>query len=246
MLAGAHRDPRSNDTLPVCLWKENPNRLVSLADIVKIFFPWIFTGLYKMAVLFTEFSGETVLTPSPLKEGTLETVSKQRPYCAELGLVASLATIDRIIGVLSNSDCTMAQLSELGKELQGRLDDELAGALFFSIDPSEIEYYRNPTRDWEQVVKAWPKTQIDIEESSRCYALSRYAAAIFHALLIAELGVIEVAKLVNAAGDKPGWGALDRLERIIKRPYNERTLLEQTHSELLTQMLPQIGRASCR
>jgi hypothetical protein len=57
-------------------------------------------------------------------------------------------------------------------------------------------------------------------------------------LLVAEFGVIEVAKLLDVAGDKPGWGALDRLEKILAKRYKERSPIEQTHSELLQQILP--------
>lgn len=109
---------------------------------------------------------------------------------------------------------------------------------FFALNMEEAEYFINPAKDWELIIETWPKTQIDIEESSRCYACSRYAAAIFHALLVAELGVIELAKLLGVAGDKPGWAALDRLERIVDKPYKDRSPLGQSHFELLKQMLP--------
>ncbi len=36
MLASVHSGPYSNHALPVCLFTENPNRLVSLWDIVNL------------------------------------------------------------------------------------------------------------------------------------------------------------------------------------------------------------------
>jgi len=208
---------------------------------MKPFFPVIFTTLYEQSgsadASVRVGLGEACI-PKATQESARELLPKQRKYCAELGLIASIATIDRIIDLVSKPSCTWTEFNKLGTELQGRLNDELFGALFFSLAPSEAGYYTNPTKDWEQVIKAWPKTQIDIEESSRCFACGRYAAAIFHVLLVAEFGVIEVSKVLEVSGDRPGWAALERLERILDKPYKDRSPVEQKHSELLKQILP--------
>ena len=78
----------------------------------------------------------------------------------------------------------------------------------------------------------------DIEESSKWFALERYSAALFHILLVAEFGVIEAAKLFGAQGDKPGWGALDRLQRINDKKWDDKTPLEQQQAEFLRNLLP--------
>jgi hypothetical protein len=205
---------------------------------MKPFFPAILTTMIGQSIPTGDPVVEAAPIPSHTKQFAGTLYQSQRRHCAELGLIASLATIDRILDLISKPDSTWGQWHELGRELHGRLNDELFGTLFFSLDSSEVAYYGNPTRDWEQVIKTWPKTQIDIEESSKCYALGRYAAAIFHALLVAEMGVIELSKLLGVAGDKPGWGALDRLEKILTKSYRERSPIEQTHSELLKQILP--------
>jgi hypothetical protein len=180
-------------------------RLISLWEIVKPFYPVIFTTLSaQFTIAEVGIIGTNSIISSVNRERILELIPKQRQRCADLGLIGSVATVDKIRSLVSKPNSTFAELHELGKELRGRLDDELFGTLFFSLDTSESEQYSNPTKDWEQVIKTWPKTQIDIEESSKCYACSRYAAAIFHVLLVAEFGVIEVAKLLGVAGDKPG------------------------------------------
>lgn len=109
---------------------------------------------------------------------------------------------------------------------------------FLSVPSDNMYLIETPEKDWETVVERFPKTRIDIEECSLCLVCSRFGAAIFHVLLVAEFGVIEVAKLFGVAGDKPGWGSLDRLEKILKKPYPERSALEQQHFELLKQVLP--------
>jgi hypothetical protein len=159
-------------------------------------------------------------------------------FYIELGLPASTITVQKILRLLSKSDRTYGKLRELLTELQERIIDELSAPRFLSMSDQEAGYYNSPRGGWEEVIKRFPKVAIDIEESSKCFACGRYAAAVFHALLVAELGVIEVAKLLVVAGDKPGWGALDRLEKILDKPYKERLPIEQTHSELLKQILP--------
>jgi hypothetical protein len=153
------------------------------------------------------------------------------------GLRASRASLRKLRNLLSK-DCTYGSFYALLIELRDRLIDEMVDTPFFSLSLSEAEYYNYPENDWEVTIKRWPNTRIDVVESARCFACARYAGAIFHVLLIAEFGVIEVAKLLGVTGDKPGWGALDRLERILEKPYKERSPIEQTHSELLKQILP--------
>jgi hypothetical protein len=221
---------------------ERPSKLISLREIVKPFFPAVFTTLYGAHYIPGVDTDRASFEGVPIWNDTRGRVREGLPgarrHCVELGLIASVATIDKILTLISKPDSTLGEWHDLGKELRGRLNDEMSEMVFFSLTASEADSFINPTKDWEFVIKRWPKTQIDIEESSRCFACSRYAGAIFHALLVAELGVIEVAKLLGVAGDKPGWGALDRLERILDKPYKERSPIEQTHSELLKQVLP--------
>jgi len=124
------------------------------------------------------------------------------------------------------------------RELRQRFEDELKEVPFFQLSPEELEIYRNPSKSWERVVERFHDTRIDVEECSKCFAFGRYAAALFHVLLVAEYGVIALAKLLGVAGDKPGWGALDRLDKISAKPYKERTPLEQKYSKVLDSMMP--------
>ncbi|MGA8145817.1 MAG: hypothetical protein WB987_18170 [Candidatus Acidiferrales bacterium] len=124
------------------------------------------------------------------------------------------------------------------KELRERLEDDFHSHLFLQLSGNDAELYNHPRKGWEDVIRRFPKTANDIEESSKCFALNRYAASLFHILLVAEYGVIEVARLFGVAGDKPGWGATDRLQRVHDKKWNEKTPLEQKHSELLGKILP--------
>jgi hypothetical protein len=123
-------------------------------------------------------------------------------------------------------------------ELRQRFEDELKNVPFFQLSNQELDMYRHPDKDWERVIERFGQTRIDIEECSKCFTFGRYAASLFHVLLVAEYGVIELAKLLEVAGDKPGWGALERLKAISAKPHKERSQLEKKYSSVLDSIMP--------
>ena len=124
------------------------------------------------------------------------------------------------------------------KQLRERREDELKSVLFLHLDPKQAEEFKNPSKDWDEVIGIFTKVRYNIEESAKCFALERYGASVFHVLQVAEYGVIQVAKLLQVAGDKPGWGSLKRLADLIKEPYPKRSALAQKHSKLLENVVP--------
>jgi hypothetical protein len=130
-------------------------------------------------------------------------------------------------------------------DVVSRIDDihrtvrrEMKTLVFLYVAAPDSERFRSPLAGWETTVKRWPRTETDIIESSKCFALGRFAASAFHILLVAELGAIQVCDLLNVSGDKPGWGCVQRLDHILARPFEKRTPLEQKHSALLKDVAP--------
>ena len=109
---------------------------------------------------------------------------------------------------------------------------------FFHLSIAEAELFDHPTKEWEKATERSPKIRHDVEESAKCFSFGRYAASLFHVLLVAEFGVIEVSKLFNAEGDKPGWGTLDRLQAIHAKKWADKTDIEKQHSGFLGDLLP--------
>ncbi len=159
--------------------------------------------------------------------------------CAKINLRVTVATLAQLKGDFLSVQKLSRQYA-IGRiaGLEGTLRAEMQSSLFLFMYPDRARYYTDPLREWETVLARFPKMGIDVEESSRCFACDRYAGSIFHVLLIAEFGVIQVAKLFGVEGDKPGWGALDRLEKINDKKYAERSDLEKQHSQFLGHVLP--------
>ena len=220
------------------LWADSPYSLRSLWDIMQPYYAD--SHLTQVRALVATLKqlppggqlGDDIRAIAQLQFGT------SVKYFALEGLTASKMTCEKLVSLLSKTDCPTDTFIELVGELQERLIDEMSAPRFFSLSDQEAEYYNNPCTGWEEIITRWPNTQTDIEESSKCFACNRYAAAIFHILLVAELGVIEIATLLGVAGDKPGWGSLERLERILEKPYKNRLPIEQEHSNLFEQILP--------
>ena len=59
---------------------------------------------------------------------------------------------------------------------------ELEATMFYPIESSMARYYREPRRDWEEVIARFPSAAADIDEASKCYSLSRYPACIYHCM----------------------------------------------------------------
>jgi hypothetical protein len=158
-----------------------------------------------------------------------------------VGLNTTAEAVVEFHSHLRNSAHTHMTTQEFGSridEIHRAMVRELKEIVFLSITKPDAELIEKPRKDWEEVIARFPKTQIDIEESSFCLALNRYGAAIFHILLVAELGVIVLAKAVEVGGDKPGWGSLERIHQILRKPHSGRSDIERKHAHLLEQLQP--------
>jgi hypothetical protein len=133
---------------------------------------------------------------------------------------------------------TCGEMRDNLRELRRRCEDDFKTAFFLHLDPQQAKVYENPLQDWESVSSRFQKIRPNLEECSKCLALERYQAAVFHVLQVAEYGVIQVAVLMGVQGDKPGWGNLKKLAGILDNPYPQRSPLEQKHSKFLESVVP--------
>ncbi|MGC1780580.1 MAG: hypothetical protein WBB34_21810 [Xanthobacteraceae bacterium] len=153
-----------------------------------------------------------------------------------LGLSAVCATLEKMMDRFETAGCTRHEIAQLSEELIGRLIDECDDKVFFSLLPREIDYFENYARGWEIAIKRF-NIQSDVEEASKCFALSRYAAAVFHSVQIVEAGLIELGTFIKVADPKSGWTAVSKtLDGIIQKPHKSRTRFEKKNFEFLEQV----------
>lgn len=123
------------------------------------------------------------------------------------------------------------------EELQGRLADELSIKIFFQLPHSRKELFEKPRAKWEAAIQRFPDSIRDIEEASKCFALSRYAACVFHCVQIVEHGLLKLGEFISVTDPISGWTAVaSELKRIISKKYQDRNEFEKQHFSFIEQM----------
>lgn len=155
----------------------------------------------------------------------------------ELGLTTSVLTIPKMRRLLARPNCEFREVYPVAVELQGRLEDEAHAMTLLALSTEEADYFSNPRKGWDVVIDRFPDTVTDIEEARKCFALSRYAATVFHTLQVVEVGLIELGKFIKVNDPKSGWTAVaSGLKTIVAKKYEDRTDFERQHFELLEQV----------
>jgi hypothetical protein len=76
-----------------------------------------------------------------------------------------------------------------------------------------------------------------VEEASKCFALERYAASIFHSLHIVEACLLELGKFLGVKDPKSGWTAVaNELKRVVSKEHKDRTDFEKKHFPFIEQV----------
>jgi hypothetical protein len=104
-------------------------------------------------------------------------------------------------------------------EIQTRVVDDLSDRWFLHIPPSSVELYLQPTPPFgTKVEKQFPLMSEDISEATKCLALRRSTAVVFHLMRVMELGVQSFGtKLGIALAHEKNWqNILDEVNKNIK------------------------------
>ena len=160
----------------------NSTRLVSLWDLMRTFNAGLFLRSLHMLQITSSGALVTSITVDNQRLAA-EQFAVFELFCLELGLTATAVSLRRLIDRLSaaseNEDPNSPDrdLEAAVNEVTGRLMDEAGARLFFSVSVTEAEHYNNYRQGWEEIIDRLPNTVSDIEESRKCFALSRYAAS---------------------------------------------------------------------
>lgn len=184
--------------------------------------------------------------PLDIEELPVQHKSRIALTCAALGRLCEFhdwlitsRKAKRICESLMNGELTSPmEASRQLRELRERLDDELKDQYFIHLNPRDVKHYSFPETGWEAIMDRFPEVRHNVIETHKCLALERYGAAVFHILLVAEYGVIQLGNLMKVSGDKPGWSSLDRLVKRISEPFEKRDLDTQKHTALLENTIP--------
>ena len=224
----------------------DPGRLWSLWDIMKKVnvAEWLELGMSAGASRTQLIMDKHDFGPPPerisekIRHLSIPTYKHIEKECVDLGLISALATTRRIIDVLERSDFDHSKLLTLEQELHGRLSDEFMERACFALSASETEIFLNWRKGWEEIIDRFSDSSSDIEEARKCFALSRYAGAVFHSLQIVEVGLIELGRVFRATDHQTGWNAtIKQINAILNTKYPDRTPFQQEQSKFLEQII---------
>lgn len=235
------------DNAPVAdLCEHSPwssRRLWSLWDIMKRFHAdlvmrhmWMFGDMqiYSRLKSASRLGGKDLFPKH--KDGIVRELELIKALCADLDLDATASTAERML-TLTTTARRYAEFGDLAHELESRLLDQLKKRFCFSLSLSEAEYYAKPREGWEKIIDRFPATATDIEEARKCFALARYAAAVFHSVQIVETGLIDLGKIVGVIDPLSGWTATTKaLKKIIDAGHSGRTPFQQKHFAFFEQI----------
>ena len=109
--------------------------------------------------------------------------------------------------------------------------------IYFQLPHARKELFEEPRKRWEEVIARFPNAIQDIDEAAKCFALSRYAACVFHCVQIIEHGLLPLGAFLSVNDPLSGWTSVaGALKKIIDKKYDQRSEFEKKHSPSIEQM----------
>jgi hypothetical protein len=226
---------------PACLSK-NPHRLVSLLDVMRMFAA---TDLLRISRDLGN-NASLVFEPKSGPGFRLAAVDKLAAtilQCRELAVQNDLPMVALHASQLLNSIALNRELlntsgaERMATMLCVTLENEISLRMFLAIPHESKAYFDSPRCGWEQVIDRFPDAVSDIEEMSRCYALSRYTASVFHSVQVIEHGLVAVGEWLGIRDPQSGWTAVsNKLKTITSSKYSDRSPLERDHFNFIEQL----------
>jgi hypothetical protein len=106
----------------------------------------------------------------------------------------------------------IAQTNEIQKTIQR----EMRTHVFLYIKPDLQAWYRNPRAKWDRAVQQFPSIATEVDECSRCLALERNTASVFHLMRVLEIGLGALGKRFDVSSAHTNWETiLNQIEKAI-------------------------------
>lgn len=115
-----------------------------------------------------------------------------------LGAKVTLAAVRRVVTGCEQSLLTYNSLIDLTTDIDRRLRDELDGRMVFCLSDVEAGFYSpaEPFIEGDFETK-FVSAAFDLEEATKCFALDRHTAAVFHAVRVLEFGIRAIARCLD-------------------------------------------------
>jgi hypothetical protein len=181
-----------------------------------------FIHLHKLLEVHAEHINEKNLAEQGgLKAALQNSMEAIETICRRIGLTQSALQARRVIGKINGEPdlYTDLTLSDQYKVLRVRILDELDGRMFLYVASDDALLYKQKEPFGVEVSAKLADTQSDIDEASKCLALGRYTACVFHLMRAMEKSVQTFAVVVGAFATLPDdrmWKNItDQIHRVL-------------------------------
>jgi hypothetical protein len=221
--------------------KMTTGRLVTALEILRMYAEAYASASFTLALASNKCRNDGNALNDGATMGILQgELERLRKHCEPLPVTAK--KIDTILTWLNNPQSFGIAVSASGMsasivEVHSRMVDELSTKVFFQIPYERERMFSRPLDGWEEIIARWDNVRTDVEEMHKCFALSRYAAAVFHSVQVIECGLIHLGVFLRIKDPKSGWTAVsNKLDQITKTKRENLDDFEKQNFPLIEQM----------
>lgn len=181
-------------------WCDLRYRMVTLLEIIKVQIA-IYNSLGNLEGMLCAVSDPSHLFEGKIggrgKIASIKEMVRAFLICLEdADMPLAVLQGEKAIAMLENVESGNATYENARIELKdftGRIRDYLSGRTAFAIPGEQRVYFDEPLKGWDRVADAFPLAVDDIEEASKCLALGRDTACVYHLSGVVQLGLEALA-----------------------------------------------------
>jgi hypothetical protein len=152
--------------------------------------------------------GRALLAPNDELSDIAKVLRSTLKLCSDINLESTSDATGRLAASIADKEkpIRLDYLQDDILEIRNRLEDDLKRRQFYYLDATHEKYYREAHEIFPaDVLKAFPVVSRDIEEASKCFALGRYTASVFHLMRVMEHGMDALAIELGVAKPYQTW-----------------------------------------
>jgi hypothetical protein len=109
--------------------------------------------------------------------------------CNSMAVPSTADAVKRLLDTIGANDCRYRNLSDLVRDIEMRLADDLKRVKMFVLDDNRAGKFSGVAETFGDVPAKFPSAVFDIDEAGKSFALARYTAAVFHLMRVMEIGI---------------------------------------------------------
>jgi hypothetical protein len=206
----------SRDPLPVCLSAENPHRLASLWDMLRIYAH----AFVELLDRIRDIEGKLLMNAPMKAEDISVPLVRVTEDCAALELRAAHKQAVHMLQTFSGlaergQNIPYPLIASLMADLRRWIKADLQDSVWYQIESSRVRnfYVRTPLEESPNrlelelraaselfspdVVNNFWSTAREIEEAAKCYVATRHTACVFHLMRVMEVGLRSLGKSLS-------------------------------------------------